>query len=444
MTPRVGAVWVAGACGTALGAVPTPADGAARHVPSEYATINLALDASASGDTVLVAPGRYTDWNVRDMGTGGTWTSCAFLVDGVVLRSTHGSAQTVIDMEAAPPPQRFVVLSLFNESTVTAVEGFTITADLLGGTGAYVVGRLRVSDCIFRDLDAGNSNGGGIGANADLRVEDCEFVNCVGSTLGGGAIVHNSGRIELVRTVVRQCGHRAVELNGTSPVTETALVEDCHFLENWGGSGSGLAIVSYAGDVVVRGSTFERNAAHQNGGAGLGIANYGPTLVENCLFVDNWTDGDNGQGGAAIVSGHPAATVRNCTFVGNSQTYTGLGGSTLHFRSSATLSNSIIEGSEGHVAIFVDPGSFLTTTCNTFWNNPWGTGIPLSATDFEADPLFCSPDTGDFTLARNSPCLPAQTTCGQIGAFGEGCTDISVDPVSWARLKSLFRGRTEP
>lgn len=435
---------IIGVCGAALGAVPAPAVAGARHVPSEYATINMALDASASGDTVLVAPGTYTDWDARDLGTGATWTSCAFLVDGVVLRSTHGPAQTVIDMVAAPPPQRFVVLSLFNQSDVTAVEGFTITADPLGGTGVFMTGELRLSGCIFRDLDAGNSSGGGIAANGDLRVEDCEFLNCVGSALGGGAISHWLGRIELVRSVIRQCGNRAVELNGTSPVTETALVEDCAFLDNWGGSAAGLGFDSYAGEVIVRRCTFVRNVAHGTGAGGLGISNYAPTLVEDCLFVENRTDGDNGQGGAMSVTGQPSAIVRNCTFVDNSQTYTGIGGSTLRVASSATLSNCIIAGSSGHVAIYVDPGSFLTTTCNVFWDNPWGIGIPLSATDLQADPLFCSPDTGDFTLAENSPCLPAQTPCGQIGAFGQGCTGISVDPVSWARLKGLFRGRTEP
>ena len=35
------------------------------RVPPEFSTINAGLNASASGDTVLVAPGTYTDYEGR-------------------------------------------------------------------------------------------------------------------------------------------------------------------------------------------------------------------------------------------------------------------------------------------------------------------------------------------------------------------------------------------
>ena len=73
--------------------------------------------------------------------------------------------------------------------------------------------------------------------------------------------------------------------------------------------------------------------------------------------------------------------------------------------------------------------------------------------NFSADPLFCNPDAGDFTLAADSPCLPGQhphgDDCGLIGALGQGCAsstevpDPSVLPTTWGVVKSLFDLRGE-
>jgi hypothetical protein len=39
-----------------------------------------------------------------------------------------------------------------------------------------------------------------------------------------------------------------------------------------------------------------------------------------------------------------------------------------------------------------------------------------------SDPMFCDPDQGDYTLRADSPCLPANSPCGDlIGASARGC-----------------------
>lgn len=46
----------------------------------------------------------------------------------------------------------------------------------------------------------------------------------------------------------------------------------------------------------------------------------------------------------------------------------------------------------------------------------WGTGM------IDADPMFCSPVTGDYGLDQHSPCtVEAQPDCGRIGARDAGC-----------------------
>ena len=71
------------------------------------------------------------------------------------------------------------------------------------------------------------------------------------------------------------------------------------------------------------------------------------------------------------------------------------------------------------------PASFA---CNDAWHNGQqdygGIDDPTGQDgNIAADPAFCSPDTGSFTLHESSPCLPDSSPpgCGLIGARGIGC-----------------------
>ena len=48
----------------------------------------------------------------------------------------------------------------------------------------------------------------------------------------------------------------------------------------------------------------------------------------------------------------------------------------------------------------------------------WGEG------NIDANPLFCLSDSGDYTLAENSPCVGTGENGANMGAFGVGCEDI--------------------
>ena len=101
----------------------------------------------------------------------------------------------------------------------------------------------------------------------------------------------------------------------------------------------------------------------------------------------------------------------------------------------------MIAQSRGSQAIRVSGGS-LESQCNVFWDNPdgIGDGYTPGPTDIIADPLFCDPAAGDFTVAADSPCLPANSgPCGLIGALGQGCGAVAVEGVSWGSIKAMYR-----
>jgi hypothetical protein len=67
--------------------------------------------------------------------------------------------------------------------------------------------------------------------------------------------------------------------------------------------------------------------------------------------------------------------------------------------------------------------------------------------NFFADPLFCDAiacptvsAAGDYTVAADSPCLPANNGCGlPIGALGEGCSGTPIESMTWGGIKARFR-----
>ena len=429
------------AAGLAASAHPTAA--VTRHVPAEYATINQALDASAAGDSVLVAPGTYTDYEVRDLGDGVPWKSCAFLKAGVVLRSEGGSSVTTIDMQHAPGPQAEPVLARNVGPVETPVEGFTITGAPVSGHGAFVVGRVTFRDCVFRDLDAGGSDGAGIAANAYLTLFNCEFANCVAS--GGGAIAHYNGRIEMYDCWVHDCGRIAVLASGAGFMS-SAQIEGCTFEDcfNPGAGGGALQVSNHLGGVTIRGCVFEGNEAGSAGGAGmaLGALPLDGGLVENCLFINNRAVGGNGMGGGLKATATTGwVTVRGCTFWGNYAPTVSGGAAVALGGNGSVLTNNIIAGSLGYGAVFAY-NITMQSTCNVFWQNAGGQGTYYTPgpTDRVVDPLLCDVEAEDFHVMVGSPCLPPGSLgCGQIGLYGEGCGTVSVDAQSWGEIKSAYR-----
>lgn len=100
-----------------------PAVGVERHVPSEYSTIQAAINVSSNGDIITVAAGTHKGSGNRDIDFGGL---------AITVRSEDGPDSCIIDCEYQGRGFYFHN----DETRDSIVKGFTITrgsADVGGG-----------------------------------------------------------------------------------------------------------------------------------------------------------------------------------------------------------------------------------------------------------------------------------------------------------------------
>ena len=195
-----------------------------RRVPSEYATIQEALDAANPYDTILIAAGTYYETNL-------TPGDDDLVIQGVL--DADGNPAVII----GPDPNEKSSASIMS---IDGVDGLRIEAIQLAGnqssTGAGMAvesGSLVVEDCVFSD-----NLGGGLNCfSADMTINSCTFRDNA-SAGGGGTLFDQS----------------------------LATLDDCEF-ENNQAKGPGGAIASKASDLSVSDCRFESNSTLTVGGA---------------------------------------------------------------------------------------------------------------------------------------------------------------------------------
>ena len=106
-----------------------------RLVPSEYATIQAAIDDADPGDTIIVAAGTYSEW--QDVSAFGTGKSTGIMIDkSLIVVSVDGAEVTIIDALEAD-----MGVLINGEDTVATFDGFTVdnydTAGILAGAFGY-------------------------------------------------------------------------------------------------------------------------------------------------------------------------------------------------------------------------------------------------------------------------------------------------------------------
>jgi hypothetical protein len=222
------------------------------HVPSEYATIQAAVDAACRGDTILVSKGTYAETSSSVVEIDGK--------SGLLLMSMDGRDSTKVSGQGASN----YALHIAGSSAITIL-GFAF--ENVAMHAVYVTSSSDVTIVMCSMSGARSMFGYGLYIETDDCIGDETGTfeishNLIHGNFGGGICLVNSADCSFVVASNRITG------NGSM------------------GEGNGVTLLEGAGS---NGSMFWRNRISHNRGAGLYIETVRDALVKYNAIVDNGT-----------------------------------------------------------------------------------------------------------------------------------------------------------
>lgn len=189
------------------------------HVPSEYASIQEAIDNTEEGDTILVGPGTYYEQLYLGQ-------------HAVTIESTEGPEATVLDAQGLGP-----VVTFTNGNTST-LRGFTVThgngfsSPYINGGGIISWAEPLVEYCIITENEG--NQGGGVTVIGGGTFRRCRIENNLANSQGGGvfAFPYNGAYCVFINTVIAANESRL----GAGVFGSTDLL-NCTVINNTGGDG---------------------------------------------------------------------------------------------------------------------------------------------------------------------------------------------------------------
>lgn len=405
-----------------------PTHGATFVVPTDFPTIQGAIDASQDGDTVLVRPGTYFEVLTVQV--------------GITIRSTDGATTTIVDGTGLTSS----VITTQNSNRPVLIEGLTVR----GGEGS------PLPTCLAPDVFP--ILGGGLYAfGVELTIRDCRFVengHAVHGVYAGGAAYFENSIVRIENTEFRDNGREVNENNqvlfgagiAACGFPEDIVIDNCLFQGNGrAGFGGGMFLDSSNGlNVLVTNTTFHENRAAFGGGSGVLLRLGGTIEFNECNFDANTASHGGGLWLSSITDGF--VTCLNSTFSRNDGSHgggirisTSLGGDillagilcyrnrsafggginastseggTITILNTTTAGNNASHGSGlyGYVgeagsiqvsnSILRDGTSVSNNVLFTSSNLPGG--LALGGGNFDANPQFRNSGANDFRLSYGS------------------------------------------
>ena len=303
-----------------------------------YSTIQTAVDAAASADTVHICAGTYT------------LTAPVSVSQAQLSFVGDGAGQTIVDGSHASQ------LFAFTGATDASFSAMTLRYGATSGSGGAVAD------------PSGSVSTSGVDFTGNAAAQRGGAVNAATVTVSGGTFLDN-----VAGTDTATNGNGGA-IAAAGPVILTGATFSANRATGTWRYGSGGAVYSSSGLVTVIDSTFTGNTATWGGGAVFTDATSSPALtIENSRFAANTST--NG-GGAAAAWG--AVTVATSEFTDNVAAHdgvTGNWGGALYSDTTATIDRSTFSGNAAYGGGAVDAGVSVTATNSTFAANAsWSTG----------------------------------------------------------------------
>jgi hypothetical protein len=265
-----------------------------RDVPATYPTIQAAIDASISGDEVVISPGTYTGTGNRDIDFHGK----AITVRSTDPNDPNGVAATVVNARGATSSLHRGFYFHSGESAAAIVSGLTITGGVATSGGAIFssMASPTVTRCVLVANTATDKGGafyceGTYYACPRPTIRDCTIRANTSQWHGAGVF----------------CTYSSATISGCTIVANQSLGIDKHY----GVYGGGICFAG-GGSSTVSQCILASNMIQSGGGAG--VMTGATAAFDNCLVTGNYTN-DCGGGLAAYSGGR--LNVTNCRVCGN-------------------------------------------------------------------------------------------------------------------------------
>lgn len=433
--------------------------------------LSTIVDAGGAGSALLFRNANGTTPVVEGFtfrgGTGTLGRGGGVYIDG----ASPTLRECIVTCNHTPGRGGGVYASNLSTTTFVGCEVFQNSTETDGGGIFQSGGSLALTGCTVH-LNVAEDNGGGLHLrnNATLSLMGCEtswnttlFGDGAGAYLSGsefqvtkshfkrnfsgrhgsGLALHNSSSGVLCEVQIK--GNRTVmDGSGVHINSSVVTLDRTHLIQNsCGRNGGGMCAINNA-EVTITQGFFRRNHSKGYHGGGIYLDSVNALQIHTCKFLTNIArfDGggvyavncsnsrfdycafgkngaNNGRGGAFhLISSSPEFD--HCSFtlnVGNLESCAIYGRNL----SMPVIKNSIMWGDIGAELILIEghkpPGTGSNTTSITYTDIE---GMWPGANNFDADPLFIAPHSGNYHLRSDSPVRGMADDGSDLGAYPYG------------------------
>ena len=426
----------------------------------DFSTLQAAVDAAMSGDTIEVAPGTYTE-NVSV--SAKTLVIEGSGVDATILQG-DGSDTVMMVTSGGLNLSHMTITGGTQGLALRGVVGSLTSVEVDSNTGSEQGGGVSITDGADLNLTAviitnnSGSDGGGLYLDAASQAELTDIWLEGNSATGSGGAAYTAGKVQLMDSDIynndaavhggglfstglspevltsKFWGNTAGENGGAIAVNESSTgsgvnprFKEVEFWLNEAGTSGGAIWMNASGLFYFKQLLVVLNAAGEDGG-GIWVSGGQPTST----FVRAWHNEAGNHGGGAMFASNNGGLTRKSSFGGNIAG--GMGGGAVHMAPNAAhliYNNRYLENtaeSGGGLMISGDPSKQLATTNVDVIGNTGGGVLFAESADMKlvnsivawndgAGISADEPSTAGATLKHND--LYANTT-----AYGGDLSDL--------------------